>query len=143
MERKALIMKKILVLAALSAALLLSSCKEKEEPLNIVGTWNLKTIQTKAASLGGQSVDVYIVFNEDNTFSLYQKIGAAGRYSSFDGTWSLLETTLTGKYSDGKVWGSSYEVSQDKERTTLVLSSAGEEYSYAKASLPSDLKSGN
>ncbi|MBO4758369.1 MAG: lipocalin family protein [Bacteroidales bacterium] len=136
-------MKKILAFAALMAGLLLTSCKEKEDPLNIIGTWSLKTVQTKAASMGGTSVDVYIVFNEDNTFSLYQKIGGAGRYTSFTGTWSLLETTLTGKYSDGKQWGSSYEVSQDKERTTLVLSSPGEEYSYAKASLPAELAAGN
>ena len=133
-------MKKILAFAALMAGLLLTSCKEKEDPLNIIGTWSLKTVQTKAASMGGTSVDVYIVFNEDNTFSLYQKVGNAGRYTSFTGTWNLLETTLTGKYSDGKSWGSSYEVSQDKERTTLVLSSAGEEYSYAKASLPAELQ---
>ena len=136
-------MKKILAFAALMAGLLLTSCKEKEDPLNIIGTWSLKTVQTKAASMGGTSVDVYIVFNEDNTFSLYQKIGSAGRFTSFTGTWSLLETTLTGKYSDGKQWGSSYEVSQDKERTTLVLSSPGEEYSYAKASLPAELAAGN
>ena len=133
-------MKKILAFVALMAGLLLTSCKEKEDPLNIIGTWSLKTVQTKAASMGGTSVDVYIVFNEDNTFSLYQKVGNAGRYTSFTGTWNLLETTLTGKYSDGKSWGSSYEVSQDKERTTLVLSSAGEEYSYAKASLPAELQ---
>ena len=136
-------MKKILAFATLMAGLLLTSCKEKEDPLNIIGTWSLKTVQTKAASMGGTSVDVYVVFNEDNTFSLYQKVGNAGRYSSFTGTWSLLETTLTGKYSDGKSWGSSYEVSQDKERTTLVLSSPGEEYSYAKASLPAELTAGN
>lgn len=136
-------MKKILAFAALMAGLLLTSCKEKEDPLNIIGTWSLKTVQTKAASMGGTPVDVYIVFNEDKTFSLYQKVGNAGRYTSFTGTWNLLETTLTGKYSDGKSWGSSYEVSQDKERTTLVLSSPGEEYSYAKASLPAELAAGN
>lgn len=136
-------MKKILAFAALMAGLLLTSCKEKEIPLNIIGTWNLKTVQTKAASMGGTSVDVYVVFNEDNSFSLYQKVGGAGRYSSYSGTWTLTGTSLNGKYSDGKSWGSSYEVSQDKERTTLVLSSVGEEYSYAKASLPAELQAGN
>ena len=133
-------MKKILAFAALMAGLLLTACGEKEEPLNIIGTWSLKTVQTKAASLGGTSVDVYIVFNEDNSFSLYQKVGAAGRYSSYSGTWTLTGTSLSGKYSDGKSWGSTYEVSQDKERTTLVLTSAGEEYSYAKASLPAEIQ---
>ena len=137
-----IVMKKIFVLLAFAAALLFTSCGEtqKEEPLNIIGTWNLKTVQTKAASMGGTSVDVYIVFNEDNSFALYQKIGAAGRYSSFSGTWSLLETKLTGTYSDGKRWGSDYEVSQNPERTTLVLTSAGEEYSYSKAILPAELQ---
>ena len=133
-------MKKILAFVALMAGLLLTACGEKEEPLNIIGTWSLKTVQTKAASMGGTSVDVYIVFNEDNSFSLYQKVGSAGRYSSYSGTWTLTGTSLSGKYSDGKSWGSTYEVSQDKERTTLVLSSAGEEYSYAKASLPAEVQ---
>lgn len=133
-------MKKILAFVALMAGLLLTACGEKEEPLNIIGTWSLKTVQTKAASMGGTSVDVYIVFNEDNSFSLYQKVGSAGRYSSYSGTWTLTGTSLSGKYSDGKSWGSTYEVSQDKEHTTLVLSSAGEEYSYAKASLPAEVQ---
>ena len=122
------------------AGLLFTGCKEKEDPLNIIGTWNLKTVQTKAATMGGQSVDVYIVFNEDNTFALYQKVGAAGRFSSYSGTWNLLESTLTGKYSDGKSWGSQYEVSQNEDRSTLTLSSAGEDYSYAKATLPAELQ---
>lgn len=133
-------MKKILAFAALIAGLLFTGCKEKEDPLNIIGTWNLKTVQTKAATMGGQSVDVYIVFNEDNTFALYQKVGAAGRFSSYSGTWNLLESTLTGKYSDGKSWGSQYEVSQNEDRSTLTLSSAGEDYSYAKATLPAELQ---
>ena len=133
-------MKKILAFVALMAGLLFTGCTEKEDPLNIVGTWNLKTVQTKAATMGGQSVDVYIVFNEDNTFALYQKVGAAGRFSSYSGTWTLLESTLTGKYSDGKSWGSQYEVSQNEDRSTLTLSSAGEDYSYAKATLPAELQ---
>lgn len=134
-------MKKSIIFALVAALALFSSCKEEEDlPLNIIGTWNITGIQTKAANLGGQTVDVYITFDEGNTFDLYQMVGQ-GRYSHYAGTWSLVETTLTGKYSDGTSWGSSYEISQNDERTTLTMSAAGEDYTYKKSSLPSDLQS--
>lgn len=72
-----------------------------------------------------------MTFNEDNTFQLYQMIGQ-GRYTGYSGTWTLTETTLDGKYSDGKAWGSSYEISQNDDRSTLTLSTAGEDYNYVK-----------
>lgn len=134
-------MKRIISVFALCASLLtFSSCGEKIEelPLNIVGTWSLSDIQTKAATLAGQTIDVYVTFNEDNTFQLYQKIGQ-GRYTAYSGTWSLLETTLDGKYSDGTVWGTSYQVSQNDARSTLTLSSAGEDYNYVKGQIPADI----
>lgn len=133
-------MKRIISIIALVASLLaFSSCKPEEEPLNIIGTWSLSSIQTKSANLGGQPVDIYVTFNEDNSFQLYQKIGQ-GRYTAYTGTWSLLETTLDGKYSDGTPWGSSYQVSQNDDRTTLTLSSAGEDYSYVKGQIPADIE---
>ena len=133
-------MKKSLILALVSALTLLVSCKEEEIPLNIIGTWGITDIQTKSATLGGQTVEIYITFNEDSTFQLYQMIGQ-GRFSSFSGTWTLVETTLDGKYSDGSAWGSSYQISQNDDRTTLVMSCAGEDYSYKKTTLPSDIES--
>lgn len=133
-------MKKIISMLAMAIAIFtVSSCKEKEEPLNVVGTWGLTNIETKAANLGGTSIDVYIVFNADNTFKLYQMIGQ-GPFNTFSGTYTLTGDVLDGKYSDGRAWGSAYEVSQDKATSTLTLSSAAEIYTYKAASLPSNLQ---
>ena len=119
----------------------LSSCGgEKEDPLNVIGSWKLANLETKAVSLGGQQVDVYMTFNDDFSFELYQKIGSAGRYKHYHGTWTLTGTVLDGRYSDNTPWASSYEVTQNKEKTTLVLTCAGEVYTYSKTNIPSDIQ---
>lgn len=126
------------VIAALLAVLALAGCKKNktEKPLDITGTWNLTGIETKAVQIGDETVDVYVEFVSDNTFNLYQMIGQ-GRYVQYDGTWALDGTTLTGAYTDGTAWGSSYEVSVADG--TLVLSCDGEVYTYTAAEIPADL----
>lgn len=133
-------MKKHIILALVAVLTLICSCKEEEKPLDIIGTWGITSIQTKSATLGGQTVDIYLTFKDDSTFELYQMIGQ-GRYSHFSGTWTLVETTLDGKYSDGTAWGSSYQIAQNEDRTTLTLSCTGEDYNYNRTSLPSDIES--
>ena len=47
---------------------------------------------------------------------------------------------LSGKYSDGKQWGSSYEVELSSSDTRLTLTSdSGEVDTYQKASIPTDV----
>lgn len=135
-------MKKILtILAAMTAMLLATSCGEKEKkPLDITGEWALQSIATKAVQIGSVKVDVYISFAQDGSFELYQKVGE-GRYRRFDGNWSLLEDQLSGTYSDGKAWGSTYTVSMDADRLIMLSSSATPEESvYTKTTIPSDVK---
>lgn len=135
-------MKKILtILAVMTAMLLATSCGEKEKkPLDITGEWALQSIATKAVQIGSVKVDVYISFAQDGSFELYQKVGE-GRYRRFDGNWSLLEDQLSGTYSDGKAWGSTYTVSMDADRLIMLSSSATPEESvYTKATIPSDVK---
>ena len=134
-------MKKIAIFLIAIAATMLSvfSCKEKEdEPLNIIGTWELTGIQTKSATLSGTQVEVYIVFSEDGTFNLYQMIGQ-GPFNSFSGRWTLVGNVLDGKYSDGTSWGSTYEVEMDSSLSTLTLSTTGETYTYKASDLPTSL----
>ena len=76
----------------------------------IVGEWSL-------TSWAGQSEarpQIYIAFNEDNTFDLYQQ-----QYSvvwfHFHGTYSLNGTTLTGSYEDGTPLASDYTVDYGTE----------------------------
>lgn len=59
-----------------------------------------------AAQLGEESIEVKITFNSDKT--------------------------LTGKYSNGKAWGSSYEVSVENSTLTMVPESGAEAYIYRK-----------
>ena len=129
------------MIVALAALVVLTACggSKEEKPLDITGEWNLVNVQTKAATLGGQTVDVYISFSSDKSFTMYQMIGA-GRYHKYSGTYLLDGTTLSGKYSDGKQWGSSYEVELSSSDSQLTLTSgSGEVDTYKKASIPSDV----
>ena len=83
-------MKKFLLMAA--CVLALSACKKEgsDEPTpaggSIVGAWELSSVATKA-TVGDVQVNVYVEFGEDNSFTLYQKVGE-GRYTKFDGTYT-------------------------------------------------------
>ena len=110
-------MKKIFrLLLILSAAVSAASCGPKgpEVSTAIVNEWHLISIS------GQTSVpEVYMNFAQDLSFELYQKIGE-GRFRKYDGTYTVTETLVSGVYSDGKEWGSSYEASFD-ENENLVL----------------------
>lgn len=125
----------------MTAILLISSCGEKEKkPLDITGEWALQSISTKSVQIGSVKVDVYVSFTTDGGFELYQKVGD-GRYRKFNGNWSLIEDQLSGSYSDGKPWGSTYTVSMDADKLIMLSSSSTPEESvYTKTSIPSDVK---
>ncbi len=131
---------KVKTIASALAVLVISvSCGKKEKALDITGEWNLVALETRAASIGDQTVDVYISFMSGGTFEMYQMLGA-GRYRKYSGTWTLTGSTLAGKYSDGTQWGSSYEV--EKEDDVMKLSSAsGETGTYKKSSIPDSVRS--
>ncbi len=129
------------MMAALAVLAAFTACggSKDEKPLDITGEWNLVSVRTKSATFGDQTVDVYISFSGDKTFTMYQMIGT-GRYRKYSGTWILTETTLTGKYSDGKQWGASYEVEMSSADSRLTLTSdSGEVDTYQKVSIPSSV----
>ena len=87
---------------------------------------------TKAAQIGGQTVEVSLTFNSDGTFSMEQMLGQ-GRFHEYDGTWNLSGTTLSGKYSDGNAWGAVYTVSvEDDSLYMTAQNDNGETYVYTK-----------
>lgn len=136
-------MKRFFSIAALMLLCLVTTgCPEKpvEQPLNVVGEWHLSQISTKA-SIGGQTVDVYVAFNEGGSFEMYQMLGT-GRYRKFTGKWSLLETVLSGSYDGGGKWASDYNVTMDEGRTTLTLTTldGSETDTYRKQAIPEDVK---
>lgn len=144
-------MKKILYIAALLLSVL--SCKEPVDPQpgpepgpnppvvektlaeKIAGEWH--------CVVSDMDADIYLSLASDNKFELYQKVGE-GAYRLYRGTWSLDEKTavLTGKYNDGEAWGSGYGVvlSEDENTLTLDPSADGEDQTYRKESIPSDVK---
>ena len=135
-------MKRIYMAAALLLLCLITAgCPDpKDEVLDITGEWQLSQISTKA-SIGGQNVDVYVAFNEDGSFEMYQMLGT-GRFRKFTGTWSLLEKVLSGSYSDGGQWASDYNVTMDESHTTLTLTTldGSETDTYRKQAIPADVK---
>ena len=78
---------------------------------------------------------VYIEFNADLTFEIYQKVGE-GRYRRYDGTYVVTENIVTGEYSDGEDWGSGYTAAFEDEILVLTADNgSGEVCRYEKASL--------
>ncbi len=117
--------------AAICLSGLLSSCGGEEEPqkkLSIAGAWELMSVQTKAAMVGGQSVNVFIEFTADS-FVLYQQLGSE-RYYSYNGTYTLTDGKLKGNYSDGSSLGSIYDVECDGSTLVLTTSNGKEVDSY-------------
>ena len=138
-------MKKIVFISFLCT--LLMGCGEEkveDEGLNITGSWHLtelNVVETRSVTIGKETIDIYIDFASNNTFNLYQMVGA-GRYRCFSGTWTLEDNTLSGVYNDNTAWGSTYQVTLSDKNTKLILTSKGEEYIYTKESIPSAILSG-
>lgn len=112
-----------------------------EDPLVIDGQWQISHFSTKSVSIGGQTVDIYIDFQTGGNFEMYQMLGT-GRYRKFTGTWKLTDKLLTGSYTGGQAWASSYEVIMDDSRTQLTLTSTStpqEISTYRKQTIPQDV----
>ena len=136
-------MKKMKRLLYILAALMLtvtSGCKKDEAPVDykglLPGEWHCKP-----AELGA---DVYVDFNEDGAFDLYQMLGE-GRYRHYQGSWSIEGDVLSGTYSDGTDWGSSYKMSfNGKDSMTLTAQNGSDEtMTYSREDIPSEVKDGS
>ena len=123
--------------------LALCSCRKAndEASLDIAGEWQLTDMTlTKAVQIGDQKVDIYMAFASDNTFDLWQFLGA-GRYQHFSGTWELSGDCLTGKYSDGSLWGNIYKVSiVDNILTMEATQNSSDIYKYTRTTIPDSVK---
>ena len=124
-------------------AMIVAACggkNDEKKGLDISGQWELIDIETKAAQIGEAEIQVYIEFNKDNTFNLWQMIGA-GRFEKMTGTWTLNQNLLTGKYSDGKAWGANYEVGIESGNLVMTEMKTGKETCiYRKCTIPSDIQ---
>lgn len=141
-------MKKIISVVALLCAIFATSCNGGQKdtlPKDILAEWHLIENPLITGSTD-DIVDVYVEFKADGTFVLYQKdFNTPIYYKTYTGTYLLTETLLTGKYSDGKNWGSpsgyTASYSQETQLLTLVSIDRPEDISvYEKKAVPSDIK---
>ena len=138
-------MKRFVIIASLmmlAMVFLSAKCEPEDAPLVLDGQWQITQFTTKAVSIGGQQVDVYISFNSDHSFELYQMLGT-GRYRKYAGTWTLTDNKLlSGTYEGSVAWATSYEVTMDDAQTQMTLTSTAtpQEVSvYRKQTIPEDV----
>ena len=95
-------------------------------------------------SWGGEDAKyrVYIDFNDDNTFTIYQQVYSLN-YVMYTGTYTLSGSTLSGVYDDGSVWKTDYQAAITNEGTLLSLTSIEEVSTvgvYSTTVIPEDVK---
>lgn len=100
---------KILAIVAISLSVsgcIINSGSGTEEEKGIVGCWKLETFAGFQAD-----ADVYIVFNADNSFTLYQR-SDSHNYTAFLGSYNMDKATsiISGVYSNGTEWAHQYKI---------------------------------
>lgn len=109
------------IAALLLVTLAMASCgdsdggngkKEMKTSSWMLTSWNNST------ELAGK---VYLQLNDDNSFELYQSVDTPG-FETFTGTYRISDDVLSGKYSTGELWESTYLIRIYTERE-LVLES--------------------
>ena len=129
-------MKKTLLI--ISTLILLASCGEKN------GGKTELTLEQKLCTEWHSTFlpvdgDIYVRFNDNKTFELYQQIGE-GAHRLYRGTWNLEENLLTGKYNDGEEWAAAYTITiNDKQLTMTSVNDAAEESVFAKEDIPEEV----
>lgn len=123
---------------ALLLILAIGACDpiQQEEPVSVVGQWKLVNVETKSATIGSETVDVYLDFTESGQFTMYQIIGK-GRPRMFTGSYTFIDNQLSGIYSDASQWASTYTVAKSGENSiTLTTASGNETDTYQSTSIP-------
>lgn len=128
---------KFCVIAAL--AFLMAGCgsKDKKEDTTNYDGWMLSR-WNGGTELSGK---VYLQLNADRTFSLYQSIDVPG-YRKLTGTYTEEGQVLSGTYSSGMPWESSYVI-EKRTKTELQLRSETDVVSiYTAVEVPAYVKDG-
>lgn len=146
--RPYLIKRMTLYIALLAcAALSISGCdrsgEETDMPADIYlpGSWHLVSWNGSGT---GDIFDIYVSFGTDGKFTMYQKLYTL-EYERYDGTYEIDGNSISGTYSDGERWGSSYaaEFSEDGNTVTLTSKDYGEdEASYIREEIPESIING-
>lgn len=130
-------MKRLLFILTALMLITATGCKKDEKVIDckatLPGEWHCTPAELDA--------DIYAAFDENGRFDLYQKLGE-GRYRHYTGTWECKGNTLSGNYSDGNAWGSSYtvEFTDQDHMTFTALNGSKEVMVYTRESVPSEVK---
>ena len=129
-------MKKIIskIVFATVVALGLISCEKADQNLKkIAGEWYLQE----------ENAEVYIDFNSDGTFALFQNISVnegmnAPRYRFYSGTFTYDGTLLTGVYADKSQWAYTYQATVSGDNLTMTFTDNGKNYvrTYVRKPIP-------
>lgn len=127
------------MMAAVLAVGMLAGCRKEDKTdyaAKIPGEWHC-TPETFEA-------DVYIAFDADGGFDLYQQVGE-GRHRHYSGEWEVAGNVISGTYSNGAGWGSSYSVSFDTDdRMTFKAANGSDEVmTYLRENIPADVVEGS
>jgi hypothetical protein len=128
-------MKKILYMLLAVMMTAFTACREKDEVQHrIVGEWHF------AEEEAGQQIEIYLAFNSNFTFDLYQKIGE-GVHRHMTGTYQVDRTIVSGMYSDRTPWACDYDVSFNDGNMTMKSTSV-ENYviTYTKQRIPDEVR---
>ena len=93
------------------------SSEGKKDENCIAKEWHIESWNNQTPEF-----DVYVAFYEDGTFDLYQQVYTLN-YVRYSGTFTVVDTILSGVYADGKAWECSYNYSISADGSQLTLNS--------------------
>ena len=108
---------------------------EQYASASVVGSWHIKSYCGRPSD-----TDIYMQFNEDGTFLLYQRSNSP-TYTIYSGVYTAdaKSSTLSGVYDDGTLWANSYSYSNNEYNELVLIntSNANEISIYEPSALPS------
>lgn len=108
---------------------------EKSELQEIMGEWRLAEWHGSA----DLQFAVYLSISADGEFTLWQKLQSV-EWQKFTGTVEFTNSTVSGVYSDGKAWSTSYTVEHDGNNMIWIGSNDATDRSvYVPTEIPDDL----
>ena len=122
---------------AMLMLLALTGCGEKEggKGVKVAGEWQL--VQWNDAT---PEFKVYIDFNADGTFEMYQQVWSFD-YELYTGKYVVTGDVMTGTYADGSNWACGYKVNVvDGQLTMYSQEDQSVTSLYEKCTIPGEIK---
>lgn len=107
------------------------------ESTGLVGEWVLVSWSETVPPF-----HVYVNFKDDDTFEMYEQVYSL-TYERVTGTYDFTDDNLTGEYSDGSAWKSSYTVTVtagEDGNTLQLVDESGITSIYESTTIPEDVK---